>query len=93
MLSVLDIVTHSAKHHAIACVIHALRRCMPWLNVVHVLAKPAAPRAQRMLRKQLVAKLPPLPAAMYATLTLLLAATLFLERNHWYWQSVHEGWH
>ena len=57
---------------------------MPWFDVVHVLAEPAATSAQRMLCKKHVAKLPPLPTAMNALLTLLLAANPCLEGNVWY---------
>ena len=84
LLSVLDIVTALAKHHAVARVIHSLWVAVPGCNVVHVLAEPAATSAQRMLRKQHVAELSPLPTAVDALLTLLLAATPCLEGNGWY---------
>ena len=84
LCTVFDVVTELAKHHAIGRVVHALWRCMPWLDVVHVLAKPAASSAQRMLCKQRVSELAPLPPTMYALLTLPLAATPCLEGNGWY---------
>ena len=61
---------------------------MPWFDVVHVLAQPAASSAQRMLSKQDVSELPPLPTAVNALLTLLLAACPCLEWNGWYRKPV-----
>lgn len=61
---------------------------MPWFDVVHVFAEPATPSTQWMLCEKHVAELPPLPTAVNALLTLLLAATPCLEGDGWYRKPV-----